>query len=757
MKYMIQISQNFIASRDRAFILYLPLAVFLLCALNSQAIIYHDWLPVHDTLGQMPEFLYAVSAYQNGELPLWLSYLYGGQPFYLWLHHGLLLNPIMWIWVILGTFLNLRHMDIFVYYHLTEIVFLAAGGFFLIRELFKDNFIASVAFVILLFSGDADYWSNQIWNFTVILYVPWLLFFGIRYFQEQTVSRCVTFAIFLGISMNVYIPSYTIVFIITLTLLLMIYRFDLILNIDFRKLFRHILIAIPIIAIMILPLYLNYSEITQDNYQVGRFKGINQQQITYEDRTATGVIVSKGDLNRLLPGMFSVKRVYTESVPLIGIFAFIFMLLGVKASRNSLFWFSLLMVMILNYMAWSTPYHYISFYIMPTYKMIRSYGFFSGYIVLVATILSCIGLQGLIERRLWDDTNIRKISFWRVEIFSLLFFIGMSFYLPKGYGDRTFSLIVVLSILFLFLLNNYFRITTILNSYKHILIILFLAVGAYNLYIINGLNWHNVRAYMFSYTSKFDFSFTRPDKYTEAFLPRISRMPYENLLCCKTVYSIAEKIDAPWFFEGWGGHNTFLVDKNYYHLSEIKGFNNLMKDKLHFFKYYTVIDKPAAKIGDFENYLKKSILVLENDSEVKFRNAKLDSNVAEGASQTEKILPVNLSLIKKTANTVSFDIEIQDNAFMLYTDLYHRGFDANIDGKKASILKGMGVFKAVELSKGRHIVEFQFRPFHTYVIFLYLVVSVGFFVFAGIYGIAKIYKKIKNDKRLNADALIRDF
>ena len=159
----------------------------------------------------------------------------------------------------------------------------------------------------------------------------------------------------------------------------------------------------------------------------------------------------------------------------------------------------------------------------------------------------------------------------------------------------------------------------------------------------------------------------------------------------------------------------------------------------------------------FENYLKKSILVLENDSEVKFRNAKLDSNVAEGASETEKILPVNLSLIKKTANTVSFDIEVQDNAFMLYTDLYHRGFDANIDGKKASILKGMGAFKAVELSKGRHIVDFQFRPFHMYVIFLYLVVSVGFFVFAGIYGIAKIYKKIKNDKRLNADALIRDF
>lgn len=733
------------------FLLYIPFAVFLLLLLNSQAIIYPDWLPVHDTSNQITEFLYTVSAYQNNELPLWNSYLYGGHPFYLLLNHGLLLNPIMWIWIICGTFLNLSHISIFVYYHLTDIVFFALGGFFLIREIIKDDFVAAVAFIILLFSGDANYWSNQIWDLTVIICVPWILFFGARYFQRQTVLRAITFAIFLGISVNVYIPLYMTAFIITLALLLLIYRFDLIASIDFKRLFRHILIVSPILVTLILPLYLTYSEITHDNYQIGRFRGIDQQQIKYEDRTATGVIISKGDMDRIFPGMFAVKRHYTESVPLIGIFAFVFMIMGASAfSRNSQLWLGLLLAMILSYNAWSTPYHYISFYLMPFYKMIRSYGFFSGYIVLIATVLACIGLKDLLKK----FSNGGKINFWKMksEVLILLALIGLSFYLP--HKDRFFLLIVVSVGLFLFLINNYYKIATILSSYKHILIIFFLAIGAYNLSVINGFNWHNIRAYMFTYSSKFNFTFTRPDQYREGHLPMMPEMPYANLLCCKTFYNIAEKFDGPWFFDTWGGGHTLFVDKNYYHLSGIKGFPLLMKDKLHFFKHYTVMDNPTAKIGNFEQYLKKSILVLDNDNRVNFRNAKIDSNAVERMAEIEKVLPAELSLGRKTANTISFNVDVPEDVFMLYTDLYYEGFEAGIDGKSAPILKGMGAFKAVELSKGKHIVEFKFRPFYSYALLFYLIVSIGFFVYLGILGIWEIVASKEVSKTVISGAVL---
>jgi len=729
---MIKNILDLLRTKNNTFLLYIPFAIFLLLLLNSQAIIYTDWLPVHDTLAQMPEYLYAISAYQNGELPLWNSYLYGGQPFYLWLHHGLILNPIMWIWIIFGTLLNLSHVSIFVSYNLTDIVFFALGGFFLIREITKDDFAASVAFIILLFSGDANYWSNQIWNFTVIIYVPWILFFGARYFQSQTVSRAVSFAIFLGISVNVYAPIYMMAFIVTLAVLLLIYRFDLIASVDFKRLFRHILITSPILVILILPLYLAYSEMTYDNYQIGRFRGIDHQNIKYEDRTATGVNVSKGDMDRIFPGMIAVKRHYTESVPLIGIFAFVFMIMGVGVfSRNSQLWSVFLLAMVLSYNAWDTPYHYVNFYLMPFFKMIRSYGFFSGYIVLIATALACIGLKDLLKK----FSNGGKLSLWKMrsEILILSAVIGLSHYLPRR--DKIFLLVVVFAVVSLFLINNRYKFATAISSYKHLLLISFLAIGAYNLSVINGFNWHNVRAHVFTYSSKFNFAFTRPDKYREGYLPIIPEMPSDNRLCCKTVFSIGEKVDGPWFFVTWAGGDTLFVDKNYYHLSEIKGFPLLMKEKLHFFKHYTVMDNPIARIGDLEQYLKKSILALDNDSMVNFRNAKIELSAVEGTPEVAKVLPSALSLGGKTANTVSFNVDVPEDVFMLYTDLYYKGFEATIDGKSAPILKGMGGFKAIELPQGRHLVDFEFRPFYQHVLFLYLMISIGFFVFIGIYGI----------------------
>ncbi len=70
---------------------------------------------------------------------------------------------------------------------------------------------------------------------------------------------------------------------------------------------------------------------------------------------------------------------------------------------------------------------------------------------------------------------------------------------------------------------------------------------------------------------------------------------------------------------------------------------------------------------------------------------------------------------------------------MLYTDLYHSGFRAFIDGKEVPLLKGMGLFKAVELPWGRHTVEFRFEPPYRYVLLLYLISSVGLIVWGGLW------------------------
>lgn len=748
--------RNFINSSEAIFFMYVPLSICFLVMLNLHKFMTPDWLPAHDSLFQFTKFLYIISAFQNGELPLWNSYLYGGaQPFYLLMNNALALNPIMWICMAFGTLFKLSHTGIFIFCSLTEIVFFALGGMLLIRELIKDNFIAVVAFIILLFCGDANYWSNQYYSFVLIEYVPWVLFFMIKYFRNQTTSNWILCSIIVCICCSIYYPCYLIAFLITAGILVLTIRFDLVADVNYHKLIMHFFTGIPVMIILLLPLYLDYHEITHDQYQLGR-QGKNDKKITYEDRLPGEFAVSKGDVKRIFPGMFKVLQGYNESVPLIGMLAFIFMLRGFELfSRNSFFWYSLLFLMCLNYFAWSTPYHYLSFYLMPFYKIIRSYGFFSGFITLVATILACRGLGNMMHKYSQRSAGASRIGYWKTEIILCIIYVVLSgLYLPGR--DRLVSLAVFM-VLALFVLVNHRKIWSVLNQYKHLLAASFIVIGAFNLYTINGFSYQNDRAAIFNNTSGFGFAFTRPDDYTYKHPPKNVEMPYDNLLCCITNYHLAEKKDGPWFFfcnetalnrpvntglimpEGWKRHHTTFIDKGYFRISGIKGFDRLMKEKLHFFRYYTVMnDKRFQNIGDFEPYLRKSVLPLEDDGKIGFRTARVEADTVENRNDVHTILPAAPALIMKGANRVSFSVEVPEDMFLLYTDLYHKGFRVFTDGVEKSLLRGMGVFKAVELRKGKHIVEFQFRPTYFYVFLLYLAISVGFFIFMSVVAMRSI-------------------
>ncbi|TAN40162.1 MAG: hypothetical protein EPN25_08465, partial [Nitrospirae bacterium] len=481
---------------------------------------------------------------------------------------------------------------------------------------------------------------------------------------------------------------------------------------------RHMLLALPVIAMMILPTYLNYREITQDNYQIGRFKG-PEQETDYRDRLEGGISVSKGESKNILPYLMTVKDGYREGVPMIGLLAFVLMLYGISAGhRQSLFWLSILLFMCLNFIAYETPYHYVGFYLVPLYKMIRSYSFFSGFIALSATVLAALGLAEVLRDISGKKADGGTVLWKRAAAFSLCC-IGVLLFL--GTGDRILLAEAGLSIiLLLFVMNRYLNSEKWIGRYKHLLLVLLLVAGGSNLSTVSGLDYHNAAGKLFSYGSKFSFSFERPDGYIEAHIPVLPETDFLSapFQCCITFYNLAEKIDGPWYFDTWGSTHTLFVDRGYYHLSGTKGFEHLMKRKLHFFRSYTT----GGRIEDFGPYLQRSVLVLEDDRGVKAKQSRVDLDMA-GTSGAE---PQEVTLLQKSANTAGFEISTKESAFMLYTDLYHKGFKAYLDGSEVPILKGMGVFKAIELPAGRHTVEFRFNPLYGYVLLLYLIVSVGF-------------------------------
>jgi hypothetical protein len=61
-------------------------------------------------------------------------------------------------------------------------------------------------------------------------------------------------------------------------------------------------------------------------------------------------------------------------------------------------------------------------------------------------------------------------------------------------------------------------------------------------------------------------------------------------------------------------------------------------------------------------------------------------------------------------NSISIDVEAQNNGVLVLHDIYYPGWEVTIDGERRPILRANLLFRGVEIGKGRHKVEFVFRP-----------------------------------------------
>jgi uncharacterized membrane protein YfhO len=99
-------------------------------------------------------------------------------------------------------------------------------------------------------------------------------------------------------------------------------------------------------------------------------------------------------------------------------------------------------------------------------------------------------------------------------------------------------------------------------------------------------------------------------------------------------------------------------------------------------------------------------------------------------------------LVQKTANTVTFSLTTPEDVFLLYTDLYYPGFSATVDGISVPVLRGMGAFKAIELSAGRHIVSFRFCPAFAWILGGYLLVALALLGFLMVWAMVIGYRHL---------------
>lgn len=60
---------------------------------------------------------------------------------------------------------------------------------------------------------------------------------------------------------------------------------------------------------------------------------------------------------------------------------------------------------------------------------------------------------------------------------------------------------------------------------------------------------------------------------------------------------------------------------------------------------------------------------------------------------------------------IAITAELSANGWLVVSDAYYPGWTADVDGKKTEIRLANGIFRAVELQKGKHAVSFKYHPF----------------------------------------------
>lgn len=103
-----------------------------------------------------------------------------------------------------------------------------------------------------------------------------------------------------------------------------------------------------------------------------------------------------------------------------------------------------------------------------------------------------------------------------------------------------------------------------------------------------------------------------------------------------------------------------------------------------------------------------------------------------GQPLSETLVPAGAQITDLSTDRIRIDVPDGPGGFLVLTDLYHRGWRAQVDGQPTPVYLANFLFRAVALPPGPHTVEFVFDPLS---LRIGLAVSVGALVFVLLVGV----------------------
>jgi hypothetical protein len=111
------------------------------------------------------------------------------------------------------------------------------------------------------------------------------------------------------------------------------------------------------------------------------------------------------------------------------------------------------------------------------------------------------------------------------------------------------------------------------------------------------------------------------------------------------------------------------------------------------------------RIADFEELLRSGWPAVDP------RTTVLLKRPPTGFSRAGAGMGGSARLLRYANTEVVVEVTAPGGGILLFNDVWHPWWRASVDGVDTEILKANVMFRAVVVSRGRHLVHFSFRPF----------------------------------------------
>ncbi len=660
-----------------------------------------------DALAYMEHFRYFSEQIARGVYPLWEPGRELGTPIEFFLRRIGSYNPFVLVPLIFNKvgipFVNAYLIFLALYYFLGLL-----GFYFLCKEIFKDKFLAFLAFLMLMFTSIGTRLFDSYIHFTCVPLV-WHIYFLILFARRPQKYSFLGITFTAMILMTTYIPFYSFTILVSLVLMFSLFYYSEFINTlkrtfqFFKKSKFFVGSCVLIFLVSVIPGILFFHEAKDGDVvfpqRHNNSTSSNSLAVDYNTVTQWGI-----EEDILFSKEYSKSGQFRFAIVYIPVFGYLLLVLGLfLAIRKRLLFLFVWSLVILIAFSYHAPVYQFLFKHVFYFKYFRNLHFFLWMISLPLLVLLMVEQLGI----LLSFKPKNKIEQFGILVYVIIVHLAFLVYVIKeADGIISTYLNILLSLVFFILyFCNYFK------TRRGLFIVFLLGLVCLQpIQVYQGLQENSTKRRLTNYRYENDANYvslrlldTEPS--TEKY-----RDPLSLQKLIKSDNSPGTYIGTKWKNFLYSNFDPELV-------GSFENIKFLIYDRVERMDDNDIdLLKVANTLATFPNAAlipsDSPITPFEN---VPMQNVKRNAMVILSGSTELKIIGFDV-------NYARLRINFPTAKFLVYNDPFHKDWNAFIDGKKVPLWRANLAFKGVVIPAGEHVLEFKFADFGKYALNIFLMV-----------------------------------